>query len=173
MEEILLRQGRKYRIRSLSLVEQVKRPVRTTVEKRPQAENQQKAPKVDARGNEKKREAKTPYVTACVSNADDKAVMYVNGQEAISVTWGTGPDGKHIGHRPGDSGWIDITPYLKTGDNVLRFWVWNKAVCCGVSGTFEVQVNGVPTISRNFEKQDSTAGVKYDETVTLSLPKPQ
>ena len=99
--------------------------------------------------------------------------MYVNGQEAISVTWDTGPGGKYIGHRPGDSDWIDISSYLKIGDNTLRFWVWNKAVYGAVSATFEVQVDGVPVISRNFEREDSSEGVKYDETVTLSLPKPR
>ena len=99
--------------------------------------------------------------------------MYVNGKEAVSVTWGTGRGGTYIGHRPSDSGWVDIISYLKIGDNILRFWVWNKAVYGAVSVTFEVQVNGVPAISRNFQKQDSTAGVKYDETAILSLPNPR
>lgn len=145
-------------------------------EKTPTVEAQmmQKAPKVEEKVQKtaKKEEAGIPRVTARVSNADDKAVMYVNGQEAINITWGTGPGGKSIGHRPGDSGWIDITPYLETGDNILRFWVWNEAIYGAVSGTFKVQVDDVLAISRNFEKQDSTAGVKYDETLTLSLPQP-
>ena len=145
-------------------------------EKKPQAEKQQKVSKAEHKIQEraKKEETKIPHVNrARVSNADDKAAMYVNGKEVVSVTGGTGRGGTYIGHRPGDSGWVDITSYLKIGDNILRFWVWNKAVYGAVSATFEVQVNGVPAISRNFQKQDSTAGVKYDETVILSLPNPR
>lgn len=159
---------------SLSLSVSLRKQV-TELLKKIKAEKQQKTPKTDekAQQNAKKEEPKIPHVMARVSNADDKAVMYVNGQEAISVSWGTGAGGKSIGHRSGDSGWIDITPYLKTGDNTFRFWVWNKAVYGAVSATFEVQVDGVPTISRNFKREDSSEGVKYDETVTLSLPKPR
>ncbi len=159
---------------SLSLSVSLRKQV-TELLKKIKAEKQQKTLKTDekAQQNAKKEEPKIPHVMARVSNADDKAVMYVNGQEAISVSWGTGAGGKSIGHRSGDSGWIDITPYLKTGDNTFRFWVWNKAVYGAVSATFEVQVDGVPTISRNFKREDSSEGVKYDETVTLSLPKPR
>jgi len=109
-------------------------------------------------------------VLARVSNADDKAVMYVNNREVIAIRWGKGQGGKRIGHRPGDSGWIDISPYMVKGENTFRFWVWNKRICCSVSGTFEVKVNGVSTITRKFAQKDSSEGVKYDETVRLNLP---
>lgn len=109
-------------------------------------------------------------VMARVSNADDKAVMYVNNREVIAIRWGKGQGGKRIGHRPGDSGWIDISPYMVKGKNTVRFWVWNKRICCSVSGTFEVKVNGVSTIARKFAQKDSSEGVKYDETVRLNLP---
>ena len=46
-----------------------------------------KAPKIEQKVQKtaKKEEAGIPRVTARVSNADDKAVMYVNGQEAIKI----------------------------------------------------------------------------------------
>lgn len=112
-----------------------------------------------------------PRVTARVSNADDKAILYVNDREAIKTEFGKGAGGRSIGRRPGDSGWVDITSYFQPGKNELRFWVWNASGCCDVSGRFEVKKNDVPTVSRNFQRREETEGVKYNEKVFLSLPK--
>lgn len=113
---------------------------------------------------------KHPHVTARVSNADDEAVLYVNGAEGIRTAWGKGEGGRAVGHRAGDSGWVDITDRLHPGPNELRFWVRNASGCCNVSGTFEVRINNIVAVSRVFQRQDSQAGVKYDETVPLVLP---
>jgi tetratricopeptide (TPR) repeat protein len=113
---------------------------------------------------------KHPRVAARVSNADDEAVLYVNGKEAVRTAWGKGEGGRSAGHRPGNSGWVDITDHLRPGTNEVRLWVWNAAGCCDVSGTFEVTINNVSAIHRVFQRQDSQPGVKYDETVPLVLP---
>ncbi len=109
-------------------------------------------------------------VTARVSNADDRAIMYVNDKEAITNAWGEGENGKSIGHRAGDSGWVDITSYVHKGINKFRFWVWNNPGCCDVSGKFEVVANGKVVITRDFYRKDSSPGVKYDETFEIELP---
>jgi len=113
---------------------------------------------------------KHPRITARVSNADDKAVLYVNGKEVIRTEWGKGEGGRSVGRQPGNSGWVDITDHLHPGTNELRLWVWNARGCCGVSGTFEVRINNTPTISRVFKRKDSQSGVKYNETLSFTLP---
>jgi hypothetical protein len=108
-----------------------------------------------------------PVVMVRASNADDRAIVYVNGVNTAETSWGKGPGNTDIGHKAGDTGWVDVSKYIKKGENAFRFWVWNGAYCCGVSGTFEIKVEKEIKITRTFEKTDSTEGVKYDETVRL------
>ena len=115
------------------------------------------------------RQASDPNIYARASSVDDQARIYINGAIAVETAWGLGPGGVSVGHQSGDSGWVDVTDKINDGNNTFRFWVWNKAVCCGTGGTFEIKVRGEIVISREFHEQDSTEGVKYDETVTFDF----
>lgn len=110
-----------------------------------------------------------PVVRVRASHVDDRAIIYVNGASVVDVRWGEGEGGVYIGHKPGDSGWVDVSDLVNRGDNEFRFWLWNKAVCCGVSATFEIEVDGAVVVTRVFQKADSTEGVKYTETIILTL----
>lgn len=108
-------------------------------------------------------------VEARVYNADDKATMYINEREAVQTEWGKGYQGRKTGHRAGDSGWVDVTRYINPGNNTFRFSVYNAPGCCGVSGSFEVKVDGELKLKKYFNKQSSKSGVLFDETESLWL----
>lgn len=96
-------------------------------------------------------------ITGRVWNADDKAILYVNGAEAISAAYKKDP------------AMVDITRYFYEGDNEVRLYVWNEAICCGTSGSFEVKIGNKIEIKENFSKQDSSSGVKFDRTYSMNL----
>lgn len=110
-----------------------------------------------------------PTIYARASSVDDQARIYINGSIVVETAWGLGEGGEYVGHQAGDSGWVDVTDSINDGNNTFRFWVWNKAVCCGTGGTFEISVDDEIVITREFHEQDSTEGVKYDETVTFDF----
>jgi len=110
-----------------------------------------------------------PHIYARASRVDDKAGIYINGSLAVETAWGLGPGGVSVGHQAGDSGWVEVTDKIYDGYNTFRFYVWNKAVCCGTGGTFEIKVGDEIVITREFHEQDSTSGVKYDETVIFDF----
>jgi RHS repeat-associated protein len=112
----------------------------------------------------------TPRVTARMSNVDDLSTLYINGVELFKAQWGrmgVEPDWYSIGHQPGDSGEIDITPFLIPGENTLRFTLWNEAICCSASLNIGVKKDGEVIISDSFLISDSSSGIKYDETFTI------
>jgi hypothetical protein len=110
--------------------------------------------------------------TVRMDNIDDVVTMYINDLPVYRASWGyfgVEPAWRSVGHQPGASGVIDITSALATGSNTLRFELWNRAVCCGVSLSVEVSENDEVVVSDAFSIQDSTEGVKYDETFTITV----
>ena len=47
--------------------------------------------------------------------------------------------------------------------------VWNDPGCCGVSGTFQVKVNGEVKLNKKFIERSSSRGVKYDQNYSLII----
>src|SRR2546425_432019 len=69
--------------------------------------------------------------TTRLHNVNDVASVYVGGLLLAKARWGyrgAQPLGewRRIGLRPGDSDWIDLTPHLKAGKNLMRFQLWEK-----------------------------------------------
>jgi TolB-like protein len=104
-----------------------------------------------------------------IYDADDVVTMYVNGKESILVRWGQGENGTSIGHRPGESGWVDISDYFSKGKNDVRMTVWNNPGCCDVAGAFQVKVDDELIVDRKFRRRDSSQGMKYDEKAQVNL----
>ncbi|MBI5169538.1 MAG: PEGA domain-containing protein [Candidatus Eisenbacteria bacterium] len=109
-------------------------------------------------------------VRARITNVDDIGALYVNGLEVLRTAWGQGPGGKPLGHEPGRTDWIDITEHCRPGVNEVRLWVFNVAGCCGVSSTFDVQVDGVGVVHEAFTVESSTGGVKFDQRRSFEFP---
>ncbi|MCA9994210.1 MAG: hypothetical protein KDE56_00600 [Anaerolineales bacterium] len=108
--------------------------------------------------------------TVRMFNVDDIATLYINGNLAYKAQWGqSGVEGNwnYFGHKAGDSGEIDVTSLLKLGQNSLRFELWNKAICCGVSLSIEIKENGEIIASDSYSIQDSGSGIKYDKTFSV------
>jgi WD40 repeat protein len=100
-------------------------------------------------------------VTARISQADDAAVLYVNGTQVLEALWRSGP---------GDSGWIDITPYLHPGENQIRFEISNTQ-CCNTGGWLEIQVNGVLATRQGLSWGEARSlGLRYSRTLTWVEP---
>ena len=108
-------------------------------------------------------------VTAKISLIDDEAKIFMNGREALAGKWGIGDKGTPIGHKPGHTGTVDVTDYFHKGDNEVRFWLWNEPIPGGVSAKFEISANGKLLLYKYFYQEDSTAGVKFDETYIVIL----
>jgi hypothetical protein len=108
--------------------------------------------------------------TVRMSNVDDIATLYIGEEPIYKAQWGksgTEPKWSDIGHQPGDSGEVDITPLLNAGDNVLRFELKDVG-CCGAYLTVEVRENGKVIFSDTFSQQDSDKEVPYKKTVTIT-----
>ncbi len=108
-------------------------------------------------------------IFAEISNIDDRAKIYLAEKTIAEGQYGKGPGGIAVGNRPGHTEKIDIGNYLHRGQNSLRFEVWNKSVCCGVSGTFRIYDGNQLLIEKKFSRKDSSEGVKYNETVTIRV----
>jgi len=105
-------------------------------------------------------------------DVDDVVTLYVNDRPVYKAKWGhygVEPSWNSFGHKPGDSGEQDITSMLKAGINSLRFELWNEAVCCGTSVSVEVRKDNIVIFSDTFSKQDSSSGVKYNKTFTITI----
>ncbi len=116
------------------------------------------------------KKCKKSRFTARMYNVDDIATMYINGQSLFKAKWGQlGVEGnwQSFGDKQGDSSDIDITSHLVSGINQLRFTVWNHQVCCYVSISIKVKKDGLIVFSDSFRSNDSTAGIKYDRTVSV------
>ncbi len=109
----------------------------------------------------------TQQVTVEITQADDICRVYLNGETILQTVWGEGPAGTDIGDQPGNSGPVDVTASLRVGLNTFRFLVYNEANCCGVSGFFEVKVNGERVYFGGISEDDSSAGVKFFDTFVL------
>lgn len=110
--------------------------------------------------------------TVSMSNVDDKATLYINDVPQYTAKWGmfgTEPNWKEIGHKPGDSGEIDLTTSLNKGSNELRFVLWNEQGCCGVSVTIEVKEGDKVIYLDEIKEEDSSAGIKYDKTLSIDF----
>jgi len=113
--------------------------------------------------------------TVRMHNVDDLATLYINGELLYKAQWGyygTEPDWEYIAHQPGDSGEIDITSDLVTGDNSLRFTLWNEQICCYTSLSIDVKENGVLIFSDSIYESDSSSGIKYDNTINITIAEP-
>ena len=107
--------------------------------------------------------------TVHMYNVDDVAILYINGNELYKAKWGhygVEQNGYYYGHKPGDSGIIDITPDLSAGDNSLRFTLEDTA-CCGTSLSIEVKRDDKILFS-NFYDEYHGSGIWYDNTITLN-----
>ena len=102
-----------------------------------------------------------------LQQVDDLATVYLNGEVVLTRAWGEGEGGVDIGHLPGRSEVFDITESMRLGLNQLRFVVWNDALCCGVAGFLTVWVGDEVVYEGGIEEEDSTEGVKFDDTFTL------
>ncbi len=103
-------------------------------------------------------------------NVDDVATLYINGEATYKARWGhlgTENNWNPFGHKPGDSGEIDITSYLESGDNSLKFELWNNNSCCMTSISIQVKENNSVIFSDSLERRDSNEGIKYDKTITI------
>lgn len=115
--------------------------------------------------------AKYAIYTVRMHNVDDLAILRINGEPLYKAKWGyhgTEPNWYYFGHKPGDSGEFEITSDLVPGDNSLRFTLWNEAVCCSASLSIEVKKDGVTIFTDSFFKSDSSSGIKYDNTITVT-----
>jgi hypothetical protein len=105
---------------------------------------------------------------ARIKLVDDQSKIFINGREAVSGNWGRGKNGEPIGHRPGDTDWVDVSVHFRKGRNEVRFWVWNEPGCCDVSATFQLKVGEKVILIDRIDEQDSTSGVKFDKTYVVS-----
>lgn len=108
-------------------------------------------------------------ITARISQIDDQAKILINGSEILVGNWGRGERGAPIGHQPGDTGVVDISHFFHRGENEIKLWLWNEAICCDVSAKFEISFDDNNLIVENIKKKDSTAGVKFDKTYFVVL----
>ena len=111
--------------------------------------------------------------TVRMYDIDDEVTLYINEKPVYKAKWahhGVEPDWYNFGHKPGDSGEIDITSMLKSGTNSLRFELWNKAVCCSTALSIQVKNDGQTIFSDAFRKSDSSSGIKYNKTLTIAIP---
>ena len=104
---------------------------------------------------------------------DDEVTLYIDDKPAYKAKWGhygVEPDWRSFGHKPGDSGEIDITSMLQSGTNSLRFELWNKAVCCGTALSIQVKQDDQIIFSDAFRQSDSSSGIKYNRTLAIKIP---
>ena len=119
----------------------------------------------------------TGPVTVEFSHVDDEATLYVNGQAIFKSRWGiqgpiegaAGVDAEHTpGGRQGNSGPIDITRFLRPGQNALRITLWNiESEEGAVSLTVVVQQGDRTIYSHSFSRDDPHAGMRFDHTVMV------
>ena len=110
--------------------------------------------------------------TVRMSNVDDLATLYINGQPLYKAQWGyygTEPTWYYVAHQPGDSGEFEITNDLVSGDNSLRFTLWNQQGCCDAALSIEVKKDGAIIFSDSIDISDSSEGIKYDKTFMLTV----
>ncbi len=110
--------------------------------------------------------------TVNMTNIDDEVTLYINDEPLFISKWGNygcKPDWYYVAHQPGESGEIDITPYLHKGENSLRFVLWNSSGCCYTSLSFEIKKDGVTLFSDELYRSDSSSGIKYDETYIITV----
>ena len=113
----------------------------------------------------------TNKVTVRMFNVDDVATLYINGNLKYTAKWGhqgIEPNLVTIGHRPGDSGIIDITDDLTEGENELKFTLWNAPIPGGATLSIEIKRNDEVKFSDTFRKVDSTEGIKYENIVVVN-----
>ncbi len=111
--------------------------------------------------------------TVHMYDVDDVATLYINDRVAYKAKYthyGVEPDWYYIGHKRGDSGELDITSMLRTGTNSLRFELWNDPVCCETALSIQIKKDHKVIFSDDFYEGDSSSGIKYNKTVTITIP---
>jgi outer membrane protein assembly factor BamD (BamD/ComL family) len=104
-----------------------------------------------------------------MSNIDDIGTAYVNGEKVLEIKWGIGPNGSSVGNRPGYSDWVEITPYIRSGKNTLRFTLWNAAIVGGWCYKFELKKeNNIIYNKSDGRNRDSSQGIKFDDTIEIN-----
>ena len=113
-----------------------------------------------------------PRFTLRLWNVDDVATAWINDR-VVKAKWGhkgIEPNWQGHGHSPGDSGEIYITPFLREGENTIRFEIWNVRVCCGVSLSVELRRDNVVQFFDSSAERDSSEGVKWRGAFVLVVP---
>lgn len=98
-----------------------------------------------------------------VFNVDDVATAYVNGVQVVQRTYRQ------------DSGLVDISNYLRAGNNTVRFTLENRGG--GYTYGFEVRVNDRLVFSEQCgqagtvgcNNNDTRGGIVYDKTISIPL----
>lgn len=101
--------------------------------------------------------------TVEVSKVDDDLFIWINGQKICKAKWGHSgcePEWEGIGHRQGDSGEIDLAPWLIPGENTLEFELYDLA-CCGAAVEIVVRRGRQVIWSDSFVKQSNGDELRY------------
>jgi len=108
--------------------------------------------------------------TIRMSDIDDISKLYINGIEVVNSMWGylgVEPEWEYYGHKPGDSGVVDITSDLEFDTNYLRFTLFNREGCCFSSLAIQIFKNQTEIFSDSIKITDSSEGFKYNKTIEL------
>jgi hypothetical protein len=116
----------------------------------------------------------TARYTVRLHNVNDVASFFVNQTLVARARWGyqgTQPLGewRRIGLRSGDSGWVDLTPHLKPGKNILSFQLWEKYGLGRSSVSIVLKRDDTVVFTEAVETRSGHQGLVYDKTISLML----
>jgi hypothetical protein len=116
----------------------------------------------------------TARYTVRLHNVNDVASVFVNQTLVARTRWGyqgTQPLGewRRIGLHPGDSGWVELTPHLKPGKNILSFQLWEKYGLGRSSVSIVLKRDDTVVFTEAVETRSGHQGLVYDKTISLML----
>jgi hypothetical protein len=112
--------------------------------------------------------------TVRLHNVNDVASVSVGGLLIAKARWGyrgVQPLGawRRIGLRPGDSDWIDLTPHLKAGKNLVSFQLWEKYGFGHSSVSIVLKWDETVIFSEAVDTRSGHQGTVYEKTITIIL----